>query len=106
MWAYMVMYACVTVGPYAFSFFLPIMYVACLASAVVKQRLTPSLHSLGAGGYSVKLSLLLSCPPYVLAFVWVMTVRLPLSTSDSAPGADSRSRCSPPTLPTRPTSAP
>lgn len=43
-----------TVGAYAFSFFLPII--------------------LGGGGFSTKLSLILSAPPYILAFIWVMTV--------------------------------
>ncbi|KAL8280478.1 hypothetical protein RQP46_007126 [Phenoliferia psychrophenolica] len=56
LWCFGIIFCGSTVGAYAFSFFLPII--------------------LGGAGYSVKLSLILSAPPYVFAFMWVFTAAI------------------------------
>ncbi|KAL8287131.1 hypothetical protein RQP46_003583 [Phenoliferia psychrophenolica] len=53
LWAFGLIYASTTTPAYAFSYFLPII--------------------LAGGGFSYKLSLVLSAPPYVVAFFWVLT---------------------------------
>ncbi|KAL8276094.1 hypothetical protein RQP46_011509 [Phenoliferia psychrophenolica] len=53
LWAFGLIFLSSTVPAYAFAYFLPVI--------------------LGGGGYSVRLSLILSAPPYVGAFFWVLT---------------------------------
>lgn len=56
-WASAILFMCATTPSYAFAYFLPIV--------------------LSSGGFSVKLSLLLSAPPYLAAAIWTFAVRPP-----------------------------